>query len=114
MKLAAIGEQKAHDQSLPGDGVRRPRNGDEAYALFCRGMREMESRNDEVAFRIFDLLSRYEGDAPPYLVATAKTGRDFLDPERTADQKARTMLDFFSPALIRVFPDDEGETALTR
>jgi hypothetical protein len=71
-------------------------------------MREMESRNDEAAFQIFDVLSRYEGDAPPQLVATANAGRDFLDPERTAEQKARTMSQFFTPTLIRFYPDDDG------
>jgi hypothetical protein len=65
-------------------------------------MRNMESRNDELAFRIFDVLSRYNGDAPPHLVVIAKTGRDFLDPERTVEEKARTLFDFFSPTLIHV------------
>jgi hypothetical protein len=111
MKLAAIREQKAHDKPPPGDGVRQPRSADEAEALFWQGMREMESRDDEVAFEIFDKLSRDEGGAPPQLVATAKAVRDFLDPERTAEQKARAMLDFFSPTLVRVFPDDEAGPA---
>jgi hypothetical protein len=106
MKLSAIREQKAASDG----GVRQPRNAGEAAALFRRGMREMESRNDELAFRIFDVLSRYQRDVPPHLVATAKAGRDFLGPDRTAEQKARTMLKFFSPTLIRVFPDDEEET----
>ena len=109
MKLSAIREQQANDRSPPGDGVRPPRNAEEAEALFRRGMKEMESRNDGVAFRIFDLLSRYQGGAPPQLVATAKAGRDFLDPERTAEQKARTLLKFFSPTLVRIYPEDEGE-----
>ena len=102
MKLAAIRERKANDKSPPGDGVRQPRNAVEAEALFRKGMREMEARNEAAAFRIFDVLSRYEGNAPPQLVAIAKAGRDFLDPERTAEQKARTMFDFFSPTLIHV------------
>jgi hypothetical protein len=102
MKLAAIRGQKANDKSPPGDGVRRPRNAEEAEALFWEGMREMEARNDEAAFRIFDLLSHYKGDAPPQLVSTAKAGRDFLDPERTAEQRARTASDFFTPTLIHV------------
>jgi hypothetical protein len=71
-------------------------------------MREMESRNDAAAFQIFDVLSGYQGDGPPQLVATAKVGRDFLDPERTAEQKAKTLFDYFSPTLVRVYPDDEG------
>jgi hypothetical protein len=29
-------------------------------------------------------------------------GREFLDPERTVEQKARTLFDFFSPTLIHV------------
>jgi hypothetical protein len=103
MKLAAIRERKAHDKSPPGDGVRQPRNAVEAEALF-----RMEARNDEAAFRIFGVLSHYKGDAPPQLVAIAKAGRDFLDPERTAEQKAKTLFDFFSPKLVRVYPDDEG------
>jgi hypothetical protein len=102
MKLAAIREQKANDKSPPGDSARQPRNADEAAALFWEGLREMESRNDQEAFWIFDVLSRYEGDAPPRLVAIAKAGRDFLDPERTAEQKARTLFDFFTPTLIHV------------
>ena len=113
MKLSAIRDRTAHDHKAASDGgIRHPRNADEAYALFCTGVREMKSRNDEAAFRIFDVLSRYKGDAPPHLVATAKAGRDFLDPERTAEQKTRTMFDFFTPTLIHVFPDDEGETAV--
>jgi hypothetical protein len=103
MKLAAIRERKAHDPKFPpGDGVCQPQNAEEAEALFRKGMREMEARNDAAAFRIFDVLSRYKGDAPPQLVSTAKAGRDFLDPERTAEQKARTMFDFFTPTLISI------------
>jgi hypothetical protein len=103
MKLSAILERKAHDhKSPPGDGVHQPQNAGEAEALFWEGMREMEARNDEAAFRIFGVLSHYKGDAPPHLVATAKAGREFLDPERTAEQKARTMFDFFSPTLISI------------
>jgi hypothetical protein len=109
MKLSAILERNAHHHKAASDvGIRPPRNADEAAALFWQGMREMESRNDEPAFRIFDVLSRYEGNAPPQLVAIAKAGRDFLDPERTAEQKAKTLFGFFSPTLVRVFPDDEG------
>jgi hypothetical protein len=109
MKLSAILERTAHDHKANSDaGICQPRNGDEAYALFCTGMREMEARNDEAAFNIFDLLSRYQGDAPPQLVAIAKIGRDYLDPERTAEQKAGTLFGFFSPTLVRVYPDDEG------
>jgi hypothetical protein len=102
MKLSAIREQKANDKSPPGDSPRQPRNAKEAEALFGEGMREMEARNDEAAFRIFDVLSRYKGDAPPQLVATAKAGRDFLDSERTSEQKAKTLYDFFTPTLIYV------------
>ena len=109
MKLSVIREQKANDKSPPGDGVRPPRNGEEAEALFRKGMREMEARNDEAAFEIFDALSRYQ-DAPPQLRDVATTGRDFLDPERTAEQQAQALFDFFSPTLIRVYRDDEGET----
>jgi predicted RNA-binding protein with PUA-like domain len=101
VKLAAIREQKAN-KSPPGDGVRQPRNAEEAKARFWEGMREMEARNDEAAFQIFDVLSCYEGDAPPHLVAIAKAGRNFLDPERTAEQKARTMFDYFTPTLISI------------
>src|SRR5262245_30482734 len=109
MKLSAILERKAHDHNVASNvDIRQPRNAEEAEALFRQGMREMESRHDEAAFRIFDLLSRYQGDAPPQLVATAKVGRDYLDPERTAAQKARTMLQFFSPTLVKAFPEEEG------
>ena len=107
MKLSAILEAEGNN-AASDVGIRQPRNAEEAEALFREGLREMESRNDEAAFRIFDLLSRYEGDAPPHLVAIAKVGRDFLDPERTADQKARTAFGFFSPTLVRVYPYDEG------
>jgi hypothetical protein len=103
MKLSAILERKAHDHKAASDvGIRQPRNAEEAVALFWEGMREMESRNDAVAFQIFDVLSRYKGDAPPQLVVTAKAGRDFLDPERTAEQKARTASAFFTPTLIHL------------
>ena len=106
MKLSAIRERKGHDKAASDVDIRQPRNAEEAGSLFWEGMRKMESRNDEAAFRIFDVLSRYEGDAPPHLVAIAKAGRDYLDPERTAEQKARIAFDFFTPTLIRVFPDD--------
>src|SRR5262249_36081616 len=103
MKLSAILDWTAQGHKAASDGgIRQPRNAGEAYALFCRGMREMESRNDEAAFRIFDALSRYKGDAPPQLVATAKVGRDYLDPARTADQKARSLFDLFSPTLVSI------------
>jgi hypothetical protein len=107
MKLSAILEAQGH-QAASDVGFRRPRNAEEAEALFRAGLREMEARNDEAAFRIFEVLSRYRGDAPPYLVAIVKVGRDFLDSERTAEQKARTAFGFFSPTLVRVYPDDEG------
>jgi hypothetical protein len=109
MKLAAIREQKANDKSPPGDGVGQPRTAEEAEVLFWRAMREMESRNDEAAFGIFDLLSHCQW-ATPQLAATAKVCRDFLDPERTAEQKAKTALGVFSPTLLHVFPGDEEET----
>ena len=102
MKLSAIRERKGHAKAASDVDIRQPRNAEEAGSLFWEGMRKMESRNDEAAFRIFDVLSGYEEDAPPHLVAIAKTGRDFLDPERTAEQKARTAFDFFSPTLIHV------------
>src|SRR5262245_36077071 len=103
MKLSAILDQMARDHKTAADvGFRQPRNPEDAEILFWKGMREMKARNDEAAFRIFDVLSAYEGDAPPHLVATAKAGRDFLDPERTAEEKARTLFDFFSPTLVRV------------
>jgi hypothetical protein len=76
------------------------------------GVEEMNSGNDEAAFEIFKVLSRYEGEAPPQFVAVAKAGRDVLDPDRTAEQKAKTLYDFFSPTAIRVYPqeeDGEGE-----
>src|SRR5262249_29464459 len=61
MKLSAIRDRTAHDHKAASDGgIRHPRNADEAYALFCTGVREMKSRNDEAAFRIFDVLSRYK------------------------------------------------------
>jgi hypothetical protein len=107
MKLSAILERKAHGHQAASDvGFRQPRNAEEAEALFWEGLREMESRNDVAAFRIFGVLSQYKGDAPPHLMAIAKVGKDFLDPERTAEQKARIAFDFFTPTLIRVFPDD--------
>jgi hypothetical protein len=111
MKLAAIREKKAHDHKSSSDvGICQPRNAAEAEALWWRGMEAMESRNDAVAFRIFEMLSAYKGDAPPGIVATATAGRDFLDPKRSAEQKARTATSFFSPILIRVFPDEEGKS----
>ena len=102
MKLSAIRERMGHDKAASDVDIRQPRNAEEAEAFFREGMRKIESRNDEAAFRIFEVLSRYEGDAPPHLVAIAKAGRDFLDPTRTAEQKARTAFDFFSPTLIHV------------
>ena len=102
MKLSAIRERKGHAKAASDVDIRQPRNAEEAEALFREGMRKMESRNDEAAFRIFDVLSRYDGDAPPHLVAIAKSCRDFLDPEKTAEQRARTLFDFFSPTLIRL------------
>jgi len=105
MKLSAIRERKADGHKAASDVViRQPRNAEEAEALFREGVRKMESRNDEAAFRIFDVLSRYEGDALPHLVALAKAGRNFLDPARTVEEKARTLFDFFSPTLIHVRP----------
>jgi hypothetical protein len=107
MKLTTIAERKTHGKSLHGESVRPPRNPEEAEKLFWMGMQEMKSRNDEAAFQIFKVLSRYDGEAPPMLAAVAKTVRDFLDPERTAEQRAKTLFDFFSPVLIRIYPEEE-------
>ena len=104
MRLAAIREEKARDEGSEGLVVPTPRNAEEAEALFREGLRELRARNDEAAFRIFDSLSRYEGDAPPEFFRSARAARDFLDPARTAEEKATTLFDFFSPTLIRVYP----------
>src|SRR5262245_17307917 len=100
--LLDLGLDGQDPQAGSGGGIRQRRNAEEATAPFWEGLREMASRNDEAAFEIFDLLSRYNGDAPPHLVATARAGRDYLDPARTAEQKARTLFHFFTPTLIQV------------
>src|SRR5262249_11443008 len=71
MTLGAILDRTGYDHKPASDsGIPQPRNAEEAEALFGKGMREMEARNDEAAFRIFDVLSHSQGDAPPHLVAT--------------------------------------------
>ncbi len=93
------------------DGVdRTPHNWLEADALFAAGMRAMRAREDDQAFRLFSRLCRYTGDAPPDLMSSARTLRDFLDPDHSAKQKAEAMLRVFSPALIRVY-DADRDTA---
>jgi hypothetical protein len=104
MKLTTIAERQTHGKPLHGESVRTPRNAEEAVALLRMGVDEMNSRHDEAAFEIFKVLSRYEGEAPAQLVAVAKAGRDVLDPERSVEQKAKTLFDFFSPTVIRVYP----------
>ena len=79
-----------------------PRTAAEAHALFEKGMRLMRARDDLAAFRVFDRLSRYRGHGPPDLVPTAAAARDFLDPDRSAGQKARTLFGFFSPTVVRL------------
>lgn len=85
-----------------GESGTPPRTAVEAHALFEKGMRLMRARDDLAAFRIFDRLSRYRGDGPPDLVPTAAAARDFLDPDRSAGEKARTLFGFFSPTVVRL------------
>lgn len=109
MRLAAIREDRVRDsgpESDDGGGV--PRDAREADALFRRAMRAMEARDDETAFCLFDRLCRYEGDAPPGLLASARASRDFLDPDRSSAQKAQTLFDFFRPTVLRVYEADEN------
>lgn len=118
MRLASI-QAEAHEQSAE-DGVdRTPRNWLEADALFAAGMRAMRAREDDQAFRLFSQLCRYTGEAPPDLMSSARTLRDFLDPDHSAEQKAEAMLRVFLPVLIRVYDADrdtaeQPPTALNR
>jgi hypothetical protein len=112
MRLATIREEEAGEKGPERSAIRMPRNAEEAAALFRKGLREMDARNDQEAFGIFDYLSHYEGDAPPELFRSARAIRDFLDPARSVEEKARTLFYYFSPTLIRVYP--EGETEVHR
>lgn len=113
MKLATIRESR-NDRPRPGstadDSV--PRDADEAVALFDRGMRAMRARDDDAAHRIFGRVCRYAGDdAPPGLLASARACRDFLDPDRSSEQRAETLLGFFRPTVVRLnFDGDERES----
>jgi hypothetical protein len=98
MRLCLIREESGRD----GESGTPPRTAVEADALFKRGMRLMRARDDLAAFRVFERLSRYRGHGPPDLVPTAAAVRDFLDPDRSAGEKARTLFGFFSPTLIRL------------
>jgi hypothetical protein len=107
MRLAAIREDRVQDRGPgSGDGGGVPRDAGEADSLFRRAMRAMEARDDEAALRLFDRLCRYEGDAPPGLLASARASRDFLDPDRSSEQKAQTLFDFFRPTVVRVYDAD--------
>lgn len=109
MRLATI-QAEAPKRLTEGGVDRTPRNWLEADALFAAGMRAMRAREDAQAFRLFSQLCRYTGDAPPDLMSSARTLRDFLDPDHSAKQKAEAMLGVFSPALIRVY-DADRDTA---
>jgi hypothetical protein len=108
MRLACIREIDARNEGSKRPDIPMPRNAEAAIRLFERGLAALRAGDDHIAFAIFDCLSRYEGDAPPQLVAIAKVGKEFLDPERTAEQRAKTLYDFFSPTLIRVYEGDEA------
>lgn len=109
MRLAAIRGDRARDcGSEWDDGGGVPQDAAEADAMFRRAMRAMETRDDGTAFRIFDRLCRYEGDAPTGLLASARAARDFLDPNRSSGQKAQTLFDFFRPTVLRADEADEN------
>jgi hypothetical protein len=108
MRLCLIREEGGADSASGGV----PRTAAEAHALFEKGMRLMRTREDLAAFRIFDRLSRYRGHGPPDLVPTAAAARDFLDPDRSAGEKARTLFGFFSPTVVRLeLPDPDAEAS---
>lgn len=69
----------------------------------------MRTGDDEAAFRIFDRLSRYEGEAPPGLVDGAKLGRDLLDPDLTPTEKADQFFDLFPGRIIHIYNADQGD-----
>jgi hypothetical protein len=103
MRLATICESDVRQDDPADDGRSdAPSNLDEADALFQRGLRAMREHRDEDAFHIFSRLCRYDGNAPPGLLRSARTARDFLDPRRPADQKAETLFKFFAPTVIHL------------
>ncbi len=108
MRLATIREKKARDKKPEQSGIPTPRTAEEADALFWKGIRAMDERNDEEAFRIFDYLSRYEGEAPPGLVDGARLGRDFVDPDLSPTEKANQFFDLFPGRIIHVYDADQG------
>ena len=73
MKLSAILEAEGNN-AASDVGIRQPRNAEEAEALFRLGLREMEVRNDEAAFRIFGVLSHYMGGRPAATRGYCKSG----------------------------------------
>jgi hypothetical protein len=109
MKLATIRESRTdRRRQEPAATDTAPRDATELDELFEQGMRAMRARDDERAYRIFTRICRYDGDdAPPGLLPSARASRDYLDPDRTPDQKAETLFDFFNPTVIRL--DFDGE-----
>jgi hypothetical protein len=109
MRLSTIYEGGALDPDAdPCHEVRAPRNWREASTLFDRGLRLMRARDDARAYRLFQALCRYRGDAPPDLLRAARAAREYLDPRLPAEEKAKALFGIFSPTLIRVY-DAEGD-----
>jgi hypothetical protein len=108
MRLATIREKKALDKEQERSIIPTPRTAEDADALFRKGLRAMDARNDEEAFRIFDYLSRYAGDAPPGLADGARLARDFVDPDLSPTQKATQFFDLFPGRIVHIYDARQG------
>ena len=108
MRRATIREKKARDKEQERSAIPTPRTAEDADALFRKGLRAMDARNDEEAFRIFDFLSRYTGDAPPGLVDGARLGRDLVDPDLSPTQNATQFFDLFPGRIVHIYDAHQG------
>jgi hypothetical protein len=108
MRLATIHEKKTRDREQERSAIPTPRTAEDADALFRKGLRAMDARNDEEAFRIFDFLSRYTGDAPPGLVDGARLGRDLVDPDLSPTQNATQFFDLFPGRIVHIYDAHQG------
>lgn len=110
MRLACIRDSKARsEEAKHPNEIAMPRNAEAAHRLFRRGVNAMRADEEGDAFRIFDRLADYTGEAPDGLVDAAKLGRVLLDPDLTPKEKADQFFDLFPGQIIHIYNADQGD-----
>ncbi len=108
MKLATIRQERTceadwlRSDDADDEDSSLQTNAEEADALFREGLTALADRDDKAALHIFCRLCDYKGESPASLLSTARMVRDFLDPERPAEEHAKALFALFSPRLISI------------